>query len=393
MASTVNANSQWAQTLYNRTLTWESEVNQLLFFLRGDKNSMAPIIEIDDDGGREGLHQEFLFASSDKNPVPKGAGEPVIGYEASGREPHRFQILCNYTSPTDFVLTYGQGDQQRTVRDLAEEQIKQANDRTSFYFERSLMRQLAGDTRYNSGTTFSGLSHYADHRMSGMNEVTYYDTTHIGYADAGSGAALASAAAVGGDSSAILSDIQVAKYISKLTTRRFGCKWPLVKMSLGAFGSGYLVLTTAEGIDQIKFSDPDSKFERIDLAELAGSMGFDSSALSKTTAIRSVNDTIYVAHEMLPLALTGVAANATTPGTATIANCQTNIILGHRAALLWWMEGYTDGMHVQETIDREHNRESHQYHTGYGFKRLVVDDQSWGSALFYSYTAATTEDA
>lgn len=392
MAPTVPASSQWARTLNSYTTTWESELPQLLFFLRGDRKSQAPIIEIDAEGGRPGLEQEFLFMRlTDNNPVPKSRNEPVIGVERSAPEPLKFRIICEYCSPYDFYLTHGTGDQQRTERNLEDEQWKNANDSTAVWMERSFYRQLAGDTRYNSGTTFTGLSHYADHKMSGMNAVTHYDTRHIGYADSGSGTPLSTTAGVAADTSAILSDVQVARFIAKLTTKRFGVKWPLTKMNLAAFGSGFLCITTQEGINQIKFSDPDSKFEKIDLAEMAGGMGFDNSALSKTTAIKSVNDVIYVAAEWLPLAADGVVANSTTPATGIVANCQPNIILGSHAALLWWMEGYNNGNHVDYTSDMEHERESIKYHTGLGFKRLHIDGESFGSAIFHSYTEATTE--
>lgn len=395
MAPTVPAGSQWARTVRSYTTTWEAEVGQLLFFLRGERGSSAPIIEHDAEQdsirGQAGLVETFNFMRVDKNPIPKGRNEPVIGFERSASEPVPFSIQCEAVKPWDFYLEFGNGDQQRTERNLEEEQYKTANDSTAIWMEKSCLRQVCGQTRYNSGTTFAGITHYPDYRMSGQNEVTHFDTNHIFYADAGDGSALASTAAVAADPSAILSDRQVANRISRITSFRFGRKWPLVKMNLGPFGSGYLVLTTQEGINHVKFSDPDSLFQKIDLAEMAGGMGFDNSALSKTTAIKSVNDVIYVACEWLPLAETGQVANSTTPATAIVPNCQPNVILGSEACLLWWMAGFKDGAHVQETIDIEHNRESHLYHTGFGFKRVHVDGESWGSALFYSYTEATTE--
>lgn len=391
MAPTVPATSQWARTVNSYTTTWEAEVAQLLFFLRGDKGSDAPVIEVDGEGNRPGLQEQFNFMRVDKNPVPKSRNEPVIGFERSASEPVPFLIQCDYVRPWDYYLELGTGDQQRTERNLEEEQVKTANDSTAIWMERSCLRQVCGQTRYNAGTTFPGIVHYPDYKMSGQNPVTYFDAKHIGFADAGSGATLGTTAAVAADPSAILSDTGVARFIAKLATPRFGVKWPLIKMNLAAFGSGYLVLTTNEGINQVKFSDPDSLFQKIDMAELAGGMGFDNSALSKTTAIRSVNDIIYVAVEWLPLAEAGVTPNTTNPATGIVPNCQPNIVLGSNAELLWWMADYKDGAHIQETVDIEHNRESHLYHTGFGFKRVHVDGESWGSGVFYSYTEATTE--
>ena len=112
------------------------------------------------------------------------ARRAVIGFERSASEPVPFEIQCDYVRPWDFYLELGTGDQQRTERNLEEEQYKTANDSTAIWIERSCLSQVCGQTRFNAGTTFTGLTHYPDYKMSGQNPVTYFDSNHIFFADA-----------------------------------------------------------------------------------------------------------------------------------------------------------------------------------------------------------------
>jgi hypothetical protein len=372
-----------AQTAYRTGLILETETRALMMALAGtDEESV--IVTVDSPGVERGTVMKLRFQGRNRAPMPKGRGATIIGNEGND-DWYEYQFGMGYLTLADRALENAVSDQNEVDFSLKEAaHIGMALDAAGV-LESSLVHQLAGYTPVNAAAyTVNGTS-YA---LSGCNACTEPDTESHFFCPDASGANTTETL-VAADSTSVLTNRFVDKVLRKKTSRATST-WPMAPAQT-PWGRGFVLLCTAEGLEQVKANSTATDIYDLAKACIQGGMPPENSALWTGEGFK-INNVFYLSSDWLPLGCSGATAGATNTGTA-ISNVQRALLLGARAAHLRWGEGYTGGNHLGYTEFIAHRRLSMQMDTVLGAATTIVNSKRWASAVISHYTEATTANA
>lgn len=344
-------------------LILEAELSTPTSAFEGTSDTDAFVYE-DRAGATRGSTHQITFAGINRNEAPRGAFEPVIGNESTGAE-YTDTINLRYLSLAGKVENFllEQGLVNFSKKD---QEVSRLARQWAYIRERSIINQLVGNTLVNTG--------YTDYGFSGGNIVTAQDSNHIVYCPDSSGTN-ASAAEVAADTTSVLDCGVVQDLITRAQSTAYTA-WPIVPCDT-PFGSLYVLICHPTGYTQLRSSAAGE--EVYDLYKAAIQGGVDLSMSPLMTAEGFIyNKTLVLKSDFCPQGITASAAQA---------NTRVAAFFGARAGHWVYGEGFTDGDHLGYSEHTIHRRLSMLTDTVWGFKRTIVNGESWGAFRVVHYSA------
>lgn len=368
--------SSFTTQAYKAGLILEAERATRVMPLASKDENAAIVIE-DFGGTKRGANLKMRFRTQRTfgSWTPKTRGVAILGSEAS-RTVLEDDLSLNYFSITDGAVELPEADQQNIEWDLIGAEHESMAKEAAEWLEGNVMAQLSGYTVYND------TSLYPDYALSGANIVTNFDADHH-YMCPDSSGANATEALVAADSTAVLTT-RVFDEVGKRLRSKAYLDYPIPPAST-PWGNLYVALVHGTGIQQLRENSSDSDFYDLTRAMIEGGMDTTLTALWTGESFIYNGKFLILESDFCTQGLSGVAAGATTTGTAQ-ANTRRAIVLGARAAHCIYGEGYVDGEHLGYTEHQRHRELSMQIDTVWGFKATIVNSQRWASFCITHYS-------
>lgn len=326
-------------------------------------NSAFPILE--KPGNGRGDTVELTFTRPNEDEDPKTVNDESLGME-SGSSYFKDSLALRYFKYDGAVQNFAT-EQQLVSFDRKASEVERIACQWGYLWEKVILNQLSGNTVVNSK---------ADYGLSGGNIVTAMDAPHI-FRDLGTGGH-ATDQAVAGDTTAILTTDVIDELVMRSVSRTY-VKWPLAKCKTPLGLDLYVFWVDPEGFKQIKENSSASDLYDLERAMIQGGMDPSKSALINGEGF-VYNSTLVLRTDFLPQGInsgTGAAEPLT-------RRC---VFHGARSGHFLFGESFTDGNHLGYSEHMIHRRLSLIADSVYGFKRTIVDGESWGSFAVTHYTS------
>ena len=363
--STLTYGSPQNELSYRPGLILEAELSTVFSAFDGSDDLSSAFLLEDRPGQGRGTNLTRKFSKINRDEAPKIKGAPIVGVESTESE-FTDAMDMRYFSFDGYIDNYV-AEQNMVSYDLKAQRVARLALQWAYLKEKWVINQLTGNTLVNTA---------ADYGLSGGNIVTAQDAAHTVYAPDASGGANANDAAVAADVDSAVLDTRI---IDNLVTRAGSLayvEWPIAPCDT-PFGPLYVLVCHGTGYEQIKANSSGSDFFTIAQAAIQG--GLDLSMSPLITGEGFIYDkTLVLKSDFCPQGITGGAAQA---------NTRVATFFGANAGA--WMngEGYTDGDHLGYSEHMIHRRLSILTDTMRGFKRTIVNGQSWASFRVVHYSA------
>lgn len=308
---------------------------------------------VDRPGNGRGDNIEIRFATINDSEWPTSSKVDPLGQESSTR------YLTDSVSMLYQKLTGGVDNVMEGQEEVSFDLVDGENSRIAlqwgYVFENWVMNQITGNTVANTTA--------ADYAACGCQAVTAMDANHTYYCGSGN----TTDALVAADANAVPTTQTINDLVYKATTKKF-VKWPLVPAKT-PFGDLYIFLVDGYGYKSIRENGTESDFYDLAKAEIQGGLDIMTSPL--ITGEGFIYDkTLVLKTNFAPKGITSSAAQD---------NTRVASFLGARAG--HWMFGsqYTNGNHLGYSTFTVHRRLSIVVDTIAGFKRTIVDGESYGA--------------
>lgn len=362
--STITYNSALVEKNYRQGLILESSLSTPTAELEGTSPTSAFVVEDRESSGR-GDNIELRFSAIDLTEKPKTIGDASIGSEGDTVE-YTDSVVMRYYKIDRFIDNLPV-EQNLVSFPLKEEKIRSMSLFWAYWKERCLMNQLTGNTLVNSET---------DYKLSGGNIVTAQDSSHILYCPDGSGTNT-TAAQVAADSTSVMTTRVIDDLVKRATAYDY-VRFPIVPCDT-PFGKYFMLLVGPDGFEQIKQNGAASDFYDLSKAAIQGGEDLmDSPLMTKEGFI--YGKTLVLKTQFSPPGITSSAAQANTRMAAFFGARACNVIYG---------SGYTEGNNLGYKEFEALRRLTMMSDTLQGFKRCIVNGQSWGAMSVVHYVPIT----
>lgn len=357
---TITYGSSLVEKNYRTGLILEASLGTPTSQFEGTTGTSAFVVEDRESSGR-GDNVEVRFSGIDLTEEPKTAGDAVVGQEGDVSE-YTDNLSMRYFHTEKFIDNVPL-EQNLVSWDQKDERLKAMSLFWAYLREKVVMNQLTGNTLVNTK---------ADYKMSGGNAVTAQDSAHLIFCPDTSGANT-TAAQVAADATSIMTTRVIDDLVKRAGSYEY-VRWPIVPCDT-PFGKLFVLLVSADGFEQIKVNGAASDFYDLSTAAIQGGEDLmDSPLMTKEGYI--YGSTLVLKTQFAPNAITSGAAQANTRMAA---------FFGARAGHYLYGKGYTEGNNLGYSEFLVHRRLSMMSDTLYGFKRTIVDGQSWGSFSVVHY--------
>lgn len=363
MPTSIGYNDAMAQKMYRSGVTLAAQLQTYSFNFLG-KEERSGIVEEDREGARRGESLEVRFADINHDEEPKVRLSQVIGQESS--TPRYTDKLSIRYFLFDGAVENLAADQQLVSFDLKQGEIERIARQWAYTWDKAWLNQLAGNTVVNTA---------ADYGLCGGNEVTAQDSSHLLFAPGT--AAHTTTAAVGGDTTAVMTTGLLKTAVRRMTSRNY-VKFPAAPCTT-PFGDLFVCIVGEDGYDQIRRNAATSDFYDIQKAAIQGGEGFRDNPI--------ITGEGFIHEGVLVLKSTFMPKALATSSTYQ-ANTRIAVVFGARACHLLWGEGFANSDHLGWSEHVIHRRWSGLADTVYGLKRTIVDSQSWSSTAICHYAEA-----
>lgn len=360
--STLGYNSPLTQQSIRSGLILESELSTVCSAFQGTEDSSALVVESRDEGKR-GDTLVMRFAKINATEAPKTKGQTIIGQESETQE-YEDSLKMRYFS-YDGKVENVPAEQNLVSFNLFTREVSRLALQWAYLKEQWVINQLTGNTLVNTA---------ADYGFSGGNVVTAMDANHTYYAPNSSGTYQTSDANVAGQTTSVLDTRVIDDLITRATSRSY-VSWPMAPADT-PFGRLFILLCHGEGYQQIRENSSGSDIYDLSKAAIQGGLDISDSPL--ITGEGFIYDkTLVLRTDFAPQGITGGAAQA---------NTRVAAFFGARAGHWIYGEGYEDGDHLGYSEHQQHRRVSILTDTVAGFKRTIVNGETWGSFRVVHYS-------
>jgi len=339
----------------------EAEMATNVMKLSGPESEKAPYAFqiVDRPGNGRGDTVEIRFATINDGEWPTSSKVDPLGQE-SGTRYVTDSVSMGYAKLTGGVDNVMEGQELVSFDEIDGENSRIALQ-WGYTFENWGMNQLTGNTLANSLT--------ADYCACGMQAVTAMDSAHTYYCGSGNTSDLN----VANDQNAVPTTATINDLVRKYTSKKF-VKWPFVPCKT-PYGDLFVYLVDDYGFNSIRENGTESDFYDLAKAEIQGGLDISTSPL--------ITGEGFIYRKTLVLQ-TNFAPQGITSGAAQ-ANTRVGAFFGARAAHWLFGSKYTDGNHLGYSTFQVHRRLSILVDTMAGFKRTIVDGQSYAAARVVQY--------
>jgi len=358
----IGPGSVLAQKLWRTGLVLQSKrsTNVMRF---ASKKSMSAFVVEDRPGTGRGASLELTFSRPNEDEVPKTAGDETLGQESSTTL-YTDQVAIRYFK-FDGAVVNTKYEQQHVSFPLKKKEVQRIGIQWAYLKEKVVIYQLAGVTHKNGEK---------DDALGGGNPIAAQDANHIIRVND-----LATDEAVAADPTAILTTDIIDQLVMRAVSRRF-VKWPMAPCDTPLGLELYVMLVGSEGFRQIKANSLDSDIYDLERAMIQG--GVDP---MKTMPLNGegfiYNNTLVLRTDFDPK---GVVSS---DPTLEQNNTSRAVFFGERAGHFVYGEGFTNGDNIGYSEHLIHRRLSMLADSIYGFKRTVVDGESWGAFAVTHYVS------
>jgi hypothetical protein len=261
-------------------------------------------------------------------------------------------------------------EQQRVVFALEPAKRRRIATSVGYRFEKWFMAHLTGDTVANT----EGGSRDADLEYVGFNTVTAQDAGHIIYAPGT--AAHTTAAAVGGDDTALFSLDLINRARTRAASKKFTGQSYAYSPCETPFGLLYVCFCDLLQWEQLMSFSSDGDIKVLEQAKIEGGFDLEDNAIVSGQGGIYL-DTLILVSDFMPKAV---------ESSARVDNTRVASFCGAGALDMGFGEGYTDGNHLGLSVEKFHRRWSLLVDTVVGIKRRIVNGESWACHNIVTYS-------
>jgi len=348
--------SALVEKTYRQGVIMEAERSCFAMTLRGN-NERSIFGTEDRPGNGRGDKVEVRYGAV-LDEAPKTRTSQVLGQEASTPN-YTDEVQIRYflfDAAVENVIV----DPEMVSFDLFDQERSRVAVQWAYNWEKSVLNQVAGVTHKNTA---------ADYGLSGGNIVTAQDANSW-FSPNGS----ANDAAVAADNT----DLMTAEFLDDLVLRaesKVYRRWPLVPPDT-PYGPLFVVIMHGVGFKQLRQTFSGSQVYDLHRAAIEGGNDYDSNPILTGQGF-IYNKCLVLRSDFCPRGDTGGAEQA---------NTFRGVFLGAQAGSFVFGNGFTGGNHLGYSEHMQHRRWSCLADTLYGFKRSIVEGESWGSMAFSHYS-------
>ncbi len=353
------------ERMYKPGLNLEAELSRPLNAFRGSESEegSAAFIVNERPGLGRGSTIESRFSRIDRDELPKPEGATIIGAESQART-YTSEITCRYYSFDGHVENYV-SEQGRVSYDQQGLEVSSIALKWAYLNEKATMNQLVGNTVANTADPTLALSY--------GNAVVVQDAAHTYYCE-DTGGANVSDAEVAAAPTAILHTGVIEDLVMRCRSFAY-VLWPCAPCRT-PFGDLYVFMVHGVGFKQIRENSTGSDMYDLSKAEIQGGGDYNANPLITGEGF-IYGKTLVLSTDFAPRGMTGGAAQA---------NTFCGAFFGAGAGDFLFGEGFAEGDHLGYSEHMIHRRLSILTDTVHGFKRRVVDGESWGAFRVVHYS-------
>jgi hypothetical protein len=380
----VTSSHALAQTAYKTGLALQTETRALLCRLMGAESENPVFVMEESPEAQRGSTLVSRFQSRHRSPMPFGRASNVIG---QGDTPTWYSqdVDIHYLGLAKGEIENLVADQNEVSFALKEAELLMMAQNAGTVIEASFIHQCAGYSPVNAAAyTVDGTPYV----LSGCNAVTEPDAAHHFFAP-GASTTHTAESTIPADPTAWLTSRFVNSKLAMLQSRNH-VQWPFAPAST-PWGEGYVLLTSLEGIDQVKQNSSDSDIYDLEKACIQGGMDPNNASLWTGEGFK-INNVFYLAHDGIGLGTSGSSAGSTTAG-SVLGNCQRSLLLGAGAGCVRFGENFTGGVHMGFEEFKALRRWTGIIDTVWGMTMRIVNGERWASAVFSHYSSSGSSTA
>lgn len=346
------------ETTYREGVILENERATFVESFRGTSEGSCFKTE-DRPGGGRGDKIKIRYGAIDHDAVPKTRSSQVLGQEASTPN-YEDEVQIRYglfDGAVENVIV----DQEMVSFSLMDQERSRVALQWAYTKEKSVLNQVCGVTHKNST---------ADYQLSGGNIVTAQDSNSIIYA----GSSNTSDADVAADTAATVTADMLDDLVLRAESRAYRT-WPIVPAET-PYGQLYVVVVHGVGFKQLRGTVSSGQIYDLHRSAIEGGNNYDRNPLISGQGF-IYNKCLVLRSDFLPRGDTSGAEQA---------NTFRGAFMGAQAGCFVYGQGFTGGNHLGYAEHVQLRRWSFMVDCLYGFKRGIVNGESWGCMTFVHYS-------